>query len=99
MTKLPYSEVSGEPAATSSSSNTGAASQLATQLASTPQYDGVTIEQMVGNPLYDRIPTIDKIGQAQKRIAESAKILESKPKLLRGLNDMYQKQHKPKTEK
>lgn len=87
MNKLPRSEVNIIPSALNTSQPTGVASNLASIAECQPHYDGVCIEQMKGNPLYDRIDDIDKVGIAQKRITENAKIVKSKSKMIRGLND------------
>lgn len=73
----------------------GAASQLASQLADTPQYDGVTIEQMQNNPLYNRIDDIDKVGIARHTIKENAKTLKSNEKKIRAVNELGEKLQKP----
>lgn len=90
-----FMEQNFAPSRLNTSTPTGAVSQLSNQLQDAPQYDGVTIEQMVGNPLYDRTDAIDKLGQAQKEITKNAKIIKSKEKMIRGLNDLAQKARKP----
>lgn len=87
MYKLPRSEVNIIPSALNTSKLTGVAANLASIAENPPHYDGITIEQMKGNPLYDRIDDIDKVGLAQKKITENAKIVKSKAKMIRGLND------------
>lgn len=74
----------------------GVASHLASVSEQKPNYDGVTIEQMRGNPLYSQADDLDKIAVAQKQITENAKVLKSKGRFIRALNDQAQKMHKPK---
>lgn len=90
-------EVNVIPSALNTSTPTGVASQLAAAAEHQPQFDGVTIEQMRGNCLYDRGDKIDKVGIAQKTIAQNAKIVKSQSKMIRGLNDAAQRLAKPKT--
>lgn len=90
-----FMEQNFAPSRLNTSIPTGAVSQLANTLQDAPNYDGVTIEQMVGNPLYQNLDSIDKVGAAQKKVVESAKIIKSKDKMIRGLNDLAQRQRKP----
>lgn len=101
MKKIPYQEVNVIPSKLNTSAVTGVASQLASAAENAPQYDGVTIDQMRGNPLYDRGDTIDKIGKAQKKIADAAHVLSQpkRAKMIRSLNDAAQHLSKPKTTK
>lgn len=97
MFKMPYMEVNVIPSALNTSKPTGVASQLAQVAENAPQFDGVTIEQMRGNPLYERGDVIDKIGKAQRAIADAAKIVKGRSKYIRALNDAATKLQKPKT--
>lgn len=90
-------EVNVIPSALNTSAPTGVASQLAAAAENAPQYDGVTIEQMRGNCLYERGDKIDKIGRAQKALTDAARIIKSKSKMIRGLNDVASKMPKPKS--
>lgn len=80
-----FMEMNNAPSRLNTSTATGAVSQLANQLNNPPQYDGVTIDDMRGNPLYSQADGIDKIGLAQNKIAEAAKAV-SKSKFVRQLN-------------
>lgn len=94
---MPHLEINCIPSQLNTSKPSGVASQLAQVAENPPQYDGVTIEQMRGNPLYDRGDAIDKIGKAQRALADAAKIV-SQPKrarYIRALNDAAQKAQKP----
>lgn len=97
MQKMPYIEVNVIPSALNTSRPTGVASQLAQVAANQPQYDGVTIEQMRGNPLFERGDKIDIVGKAQKAIADAAKVVKGRSKYIRALNDAATKMQKPKT--
>lgn len=94
---MPYLEINKIPSNLNTSKPTGVASQLAQVAENAPQYDGITIDQMRGNPLYGRGDEIDKIGLAQKALADAAKIVKSRSRFIRGLNDAAQKMQKPKT--
>lgn len=96
MNKMPHLEVNCIPSQLNTSAPTGVASQLAQVAEQKPQFDGITIEQMRNNPIFDRGDTIDKVGKVQKTIADRAKIVKSKSKMIRGLNDYAQKLSKPK---
>lgn len=92
-------EVNVIPSALNTSAPTGVASQLAAAAENAPQFDGVTIEQMRGNVLYERGDKIDKIGRAQKALTDAAHIVKSKSKMIRGLNEVASKMPKPKSNK
>lgn len=79
-------EINSCPARLNTSKPTGAVSQLSNQLQDPPKYDGVTIQQMQGNPIYTKFDSIDKVGLAQKEIASAAQAV-SKSKFVRALND------------
>lgn len=96
MYKLPHLEINCIPSQLNTSQPTGVASQLANVAQQTPHYDGVSIEQMRGNPLYQRLDDIDKVGIAQQKIADAAQIVKSRSKYIRALNDHAQKLQKPK---
>lgn len=64
-----------------------------------PSFDGVTIEQMRGNPMYSRHDDIDVIGLAQKQIIENSKTLKSNMKRIRAFNAAAQKVNIPKQQK
>ena len=95
MEKMPFIEVNCIPSQLNTSAPTGVASQLAQVAESDRHFDGVTIDQMRGNPLYDRGDTIDKVGRAQRAIADNAKIVKSRSKFIRGLNDAASRMAKP----
>lgn len=95
MNKIPKLEINCIPSQLNTSKPTGVASQLANVAAQEPHYDGVTIDQMRGNVIYGRGDEIDKIGLAQKALADAAHIVKSRSKYIRGLNDMAQKMQKP----
>lgn len=93
--KIPHQEINTIPSNLNTSSPTGVASMLANQAAKEPQYNGLTIDDMRGNPLFDRVAEIDKIGLAQKKLAETGEIL-SKSKFVREANRRMQHLSKPK---
>lgn len=95
MYKIPHIEVNCIPSQLNTSKPTGVAANLAAVAENPPQYDGITIDQMRGNPLYERLDAIDKIGLAQKHLADAAKIVKSRSRFIRGLNDAAQKLQKP----
>ena len=97
MNKIPKIEINCIPSQLNTSPITGVASQLANVAAQEPTYDGVTIEQMRGNVIYDRGDDIDKVGKAQKVIADNFKVVKSRAKVIRALNDAAQKYQKPTT--
>lgn len=99
MNKIPKLEINCIPSQLNTSKPTGVASQLASVANNPPQYDGITIDQMRGNPLYERVDDIDKIGLAQKSLVESAKVVKSRGRMIRALNDQAQKMNKPKSTK
>lgn len=90
-------EINCIPSQLNTSAPTGVASQLASVAENAPHYDGVTIDQMRGNPIYGRGDTIDKVGLAQKQIVKTAQTVHSQRKMIRALNDAAQKIQKPKT--
>lgn len=96
MNKIPHLEVNCIPSQLNTSAPTGVASQLASVAQDAPKFDGITIEQMRNNPIFDKGDKIDKVGKVQKTIADRAKIVKSKSKMIRGLNDYAQKLNKPK---
>lgn len=97
MNKIPKLEINCIPSQLNTSQTTGVSSQLANIAVQQPNFDGVTIEQMRGNPIYGRGDDIDKVGQAQKLIADNVKIVKSRAKVIRALNDAAQKYQKPNT--
>lgn len=92
-------EVNCIPSALNTSTATGVASQLANVAADSERsgFDGVTIEQMRDNPLYQRGDKIDKIGLAQRRVADAARVVSEpkRAKLIRSLNEHASKIQKP----
>lgn len=96
MYKVPHLEINCIPSQLNTSKVTGVASQLANVAQQQPNFDNITIEQMRGNPLYDRGDDIDKIGHAQKKLVEATKIVKSKAKTIRAYNDAAHKLQKPK---
>lgn len=95
MKKIPKLEINCIPSQLNTSKPTGVASQLASVAQEQPNFDNVTIDQMRGNVLYDRGDEIDKIGLAQKALADAAHIVKSRSKYIRTLNDHAQKLQKP----
>lgn len=91
MNKIPHLEINCIPSQLNTSAPTGVASQLANVAENAPQYDNVTIEQMRGNPLYDRGDVIDKCGLAQKRLVDATEIVTSRAKTIRAYNDAAKK--------
>lgn len=80
------SEVSYEPERLNlSSDKQGAAAALSQVQEKKPVFDNVSIEMMRDNPLYSKLDDIDKVGVAQQKVMESAKIVE-KSKFVRQLN-------------
>lgn len=87
----PKSEVNKLPSMCSTGQkNVGVSSQLASQLDNPPRFDGVTISQMRGNPLYSRIDDIDKVGAAQRSIESTGQVLR-KAEFVSAFN--YRMQH------
>lgn len=99
ITKIPHMEVNKIPSLlnTSTAAN-GVPSVLQKSLDSEPHYDGAKIEDMRDNPLYSKHDDIDKIGLAQKKIADAAKAV-SKSKFVRQLNRQMQHPAKPNVKK
>ena len=67
----------------------GVPAALQRTLDNPPKFDGVKIEDMRDNPIYTKHDDIDKIGLAQKKIAEAGKAV-SKSKFVRELNRKMQ---------
>lgn len=95
MNKIPHLEINCIPSQLNTSAPTGVAAHLASVAENQPHFDNVTLEEMQGNPLYQRIDDIDKVGLAKKKMADSAKIVKSRAKLIRGLNDYAHKVNIP----
>lgn len=93
MDKIPHLEINKIPSGLNTSQPTGVASNLASIAENAPQYDNVSVTQMRANPIYDGVArdTIDIIGRAQKSLADSAKIVSSRAKYIRALNDHAQR--------
>lgn len=89
-------EINCIPSALNTSKPTGVASQLANAAATPMAGDGITIDQMRGNPLFDRLDDIDKVGLAQKQLIQTTKTIKSNSRRIRALNDAAQKLSKPK---
>lgn len=94
MYKLPYLECNTQPSALNTSKPTGVAANLASVSDSKPSFDGVSIDNMRGNPLYQRMDDIDKVGLAQKAIVDASSKVKSKTKYIRALNDAAQRMSK-----
>lgn len=95
MYKPNHIEISTAPSQLKTSSGKeGAAQQLAKSLEKEPHFNNETIENMRNNPLHERIDKIDKIGKAQKKLAESAEIV-SKSKFVRDANRKLNHPSKP----
>lgn len=96
MKKLPHLEFNPAPSRlNTSTAQNGAASQMQQQPAAEPQYNNLKIEDMRGNPLFERIDKIDKIGKAQKALADAGQKV-SKSKFVRNLNRKMQHPAIPK---
>ena len=95
MDKIPMLEINCIPSQLNTSAPTGVASQLAQVAQNGPQFDNVTIEQMRGNPIYQRGDKIDIVGQVQKTIVNNANIIKSRSGKIRALNDAAQRIQKP----
>lgn len=97
MFKIPYQEINCIPSQLNTSQPTGVQSQLASMAEHQPEYDGITIEQMRNNPVYGRGDAIDKVGIAQKLIADAAHVLAQpkRAKMIRAFNDAAVKLQKP----
>lgn len=96
MNKIPKLEINCIPSQLNTSKPTGVASQLANIAEQPPMYDGVTIEQMRGNPLYQRIDEIDKVGLAKAAMEHAAKTIKSNKSKIRYINELGQKMQKKK---
>ena len=95
MNKIPTLEINCIPSQLNTSSPTGVASQLSQVAQNQPQFDNVTIEQMRGNPIYQRGDKIDIVGQVQKTIVNNTNIIKSRAGKIRTLNDVAQRLQKP----
>lgn len=97
MKKMPHLEVNCIPSQLNTSKQTGVASQLAAAVEDPSQFSGVTIEQMRGNPLFERGDVIDKRGKAQKGLIQATKTIKTNAKRIRALEAAAQHyQQKPK---
>lgn len=96
MQKMPYLEINCIPSKLNTSPATGVASQLSQVAEKKPNFDGMTIDLMRGNPLFERIDDIDKVGLAQKQIISHTNTLKSNAKRIRAFNDAATKISKPK---
>lgn len=84
------SEVNSLPSMVNTSTNSqGVISRLGSVRDDAPKFDGVTIEQMRGNPLYSRLDDLDKVGAAQRCIEESGRVLR-KSEFVRAFNRKMQ---------
>lgn len=95
MFKPSFMEVNRQPSALITNVGQGVPAALQSQLINEPHFDGQTIEGMRDNPLYSHHSNIDKIGLAQKKIAEAAQVV-SKSKFVRQLNRSMSHPAKPK---
>lgn len=96
MYKPTHTEFNYCPSQLNTSSNKqGAAQQLANSLENKPNYNNETIENMRDNPLHARVDDIDKIGFAQKKLAEIGTKV-SKSKFVREANRKMNHPQKPK---
>lgn len=97
MHKIPHFEYSSKPSMLNLSGQSGGAiQQLATELNSEPHYDGQTIENMRGNPLYEKRANVDKVTLAQKKVIDAANAY-SKSAMARQLNRQMSKTKIPKS--
>lgn len=95
MDKMPKIEINSIPSQLNTEQPSGVASQLANVAADPPHYDGVTIQMMKGNPLYERIDDIDKRGRAIEALEMTAKTVHSNRGKIRKFNEISQKLQKP----
>lgn len=96
MNKMPQMEINCIPSQLNTSTNqNGVASMLANVAADQPHYDGVTIGEMRGNPLYQRLDDIDKAGLAKEQLARTAKTVKSNMKKIRAVNELGMRAQKP----
>lgn len=90
-----FMEYNNAPSQLNTQLVTGAAAQMASVAENKPSYDGVTIEQMRGNPLYSHADDIDKVTLAQQKVVDAGNKIKSKSKVIRAMNDAAQKYRKP----
>lgn len=95
MQKMPYLEINCIPSQLNTSPKTGVASQLAQVAEQKLHYDGMSIDLMRGNPLYQRVDDIDKVGLAQQQIISHTKTIKTNAKRIRAFNDAATKISKP----
>lgn len=92
---FPFMESNVIPSQTNFSPDSGAVQNLANVRKIEVGFDGVSVDQMVGNPIYDRGDDIDKVGIIQKKLADNAKAVKSKSRYIRALNDNLSKKNIP----
>lgn len=94
MKKIPHFEYSSKPSMLNLSGQSGGAiQQLASELNSEPHYDGQTIENMRGNPLYERRADVDKVTLAQKKVLDAVNAY-SKSEMARQVRQLNRQQTK-----
>lgn len=99
ITKIPHMEINSQPSMLNTATGSdGVPAALQRTLDKEPQYDGIKIEDMRDNPLYTKHDNIDKIGLAQKKIADAAEVV-SKSKFVRELNRKMQHPNKKQLDK
>ena len=68
------SEGSSLPSLLTTHSKDGVESRLSVDESKAPTYNGATINDMRGNPIYDRVDQIDKIGLVEKALTKHAEV-------------------------
>lgn len=89
-------ETNSMPSALNTEPVSGASAQLANVVENKPNYDGATIDQMRGNPLYQKVDEIDKLALAQNEVAKNVNTVKAKSKLIRSFNEHALRVNKPK---
>ena len=91
-----YFEINTAPSMlNTSNAKDGVFSQMNVLSKDEPSYDGMTIENMRGNPLFSKFDDIDKVGLAQNQLVKSANTLRSKRDSIRRFNDYAHKVNIP----
>lgn len=92
---MPKLEINSIPSQLNTEQPSGVATQLANVAADPPYHDGVTIQMMRNNPLYERIDDIDKRGRAIEALEKSAKTIHSNRAKIRKFNEISNNIPKP----
>lgn len=64
------SEFSPLPSLTTTHTNEGVQSRMLVDESKPPTYNNATIEEMRGNPLFDRVDQIDRKGMVERKLEE-----------------------------